>query len=221
MFKQRIIYRLLLIFIIFALIFIIPFSLTIRKEISTIITEEGSLSSPLLKEKEIQHKLTERIVDNMLVFSLYLFVFAFLLSMFFSRSLLKPIRELYKGAKALKEGNLGIRLDVSTEDELGEVTKSFNEMAEALEKQTKDLKKKESYISAMMDPLWVVADNDTITDINPAFTKLFGYSRNEVLGASIYDFLDEENARIMKYQLEEREKGISSIYEISIIIKDG
>ncbi|TAL25415.1 MAG: PAS domain-containing protein [Nitrospirae bacterium] len=221
MFKQRIIYRLLLVFIIFALIFIIPFSLTIRKEINTVISEEEGLFPPSLKEKEILHKLTGRIMDKALVFSLYLFVFAFLLSMFFSRSLLKPIRELYRGAKALKEGNLGIRLEVGSEDELGEVTKSFNEMAEELEKKTEDLKTKESYIGAMMDPLWVVADNDTITDINPAFTKLFGYSRDEVIGASIYDFLDEENARIMKYQLDEREKGMSSIYEISIIAKDG
>lgn len=221
MFKQRIIYRLLLVFIVFALIFIIPFSLTIRKEINTVISEEEGLFPPVLKQKEIHDKLTERIMDKALVFSLYLFVFAFLLSMFFSRSLLKPIRELYKGAKALKEGNLGIRLDVGAEDELGEVTRSFNEMAEELEKKTEDLKTKESYIGAMMDPLWVVADNDTITDINPAFTKLFGYNRDEVIGASIYDFLDEENARIMKYQLGEREKGMSSIYEISIIAKDG
>lgn len=222
MFKQRIIYRLLLIFIIFALILIIPFSLSIRREINNMMTEEETVCLHTPVEREIHDKFSERFTENIIVFSFYTFIFAFFLSLFLSRKVLKPIKELYKGSMALKEGNLGIRLDVGTEDELGEVTKAFNEMAEALEKQTKDLRKKESYISAMMDPLWVVADdNDTITDINPAFTKLFGYSRDEVLGASIYDFLDEENARIMKYQIEEREKGISSIYEISLITKDG
>jgi len=221
MFKQRIIYRLFLIFLIFALILIIPFSLTVHKEVKKMMAEEEENLPPLSVEKSIHNKFSEQFTDNIIVFSFYTFVFAIILSLFFSRSLIKPIRELYKGAKSLKEGNLGIRLDVTAEDELGEVTRSFNEMADALEKKTEELKKKELYISTMMDPLWVVAEDDTITDINPAFTKLFGYERDEVIEASIYDFLDEENAKIMKYQLDEREKGLSSIYEISIIAKDG
>ncbi len=221
MFKQRIIYRLFLILLIFALILIIPFSLTIRKEVKNMITEEEETVAPSPIEKSIHDKFSERFTDSIIVFSFYTFVFAFLLSLFFSKNLLRPIKELYRGAKALKEGNLGVRLEISTEDELGEVTKTFNEMAASLEKKTEELKKKELYLSAMMDPLWVVDENDMITDINPAFTKLFGYGRDEIIGASIYDFLDEENARIMKYQLEEREKGISSIYEISIIAKNG
>lgn len=221
MFKQRIIYRLFFIFLIFAIILIIPFSLSIRREVNKMMTEEETAALHTPAEKEIHNKFSERFTDNIVVFSFYTFIFAFLLSLFLSRKALKPIKELYKGSMALKEGNLGIRLDVSTEDELGEVTKSFNEMAATLEKKTEELKRKELYISAMMDPLWVVDKDDIITDINPAFIKLFGYSRDEVIGASIYDFLDEENTRIMRYQLDERERGLSSIYEISIIAKDG
>lgn len=222
MFKQRIINRLFLIFLVFTLLLIIPFAITIRKEVTTIIAEEERSILPYPEEaKDIHAKFSARITDTIMVFSFYAFVFALVMSLYFSRTLLKPLRDLYKGAKALKEGNLGVRLDMTTNDELGEVIESFNEMAVALEKKTAELKKTELYVSAMMDPLWVVDKNDIITDINPAFTKLFGYSRDEVIGASIYDFLDEENTRIMKYQLNEREKGISSIYEISVIAKDG
>lgn len=221
MFKQKIIYKFFLIFLVFAIILTLPFYLTLHKEIKNMITEEESLGKETQAEKDIHDNLLNRFTDTMFVFSFYTFIFALILSLFFSKSLLKPIRELYKGAKEMKEGKLNIRLDVSTDDELGEVTKSFNEMAAALEKMTGELKKKELYVSAMMDPLWVVNENDAVTDINPAFTKFFGYSRDEAIGASVYDFLDEENAKIMKTQLEDRGKGISSIYEISVIAKDG
>jgi transcriptional regulator with PAS, ATPase and Fis domain len=43
-----------------------------------------------------------------------------------------------------------------------------------------------------------------------------------VIGASIYDFLDQKNASIMRKQMEEkRDKGVSSIYELSILSKSG
>jgi len=74
----------------------------------------------------------------------------------------------------------------------------------------------------MLDPLWVVNEESRIIDINPAFTKLFGHTREEVMGASIYDFCDDKNTEIMRRQVEEkRDKGLSSIYEISIFAKDG
>ncbi|MBI4691451.1 MAG: PAS domain-containing protein [Nitrospirae bacterium] len=221
MFKQKITYRLLLIFIFFALVLVIPLTLTIRKEVNNMIAEEEKTIAPSYEERIIHDKFSERFTDSLIVFSFYTFILAIILSLFFSKNLLTPIRELYRGAKSLKDGNLGFRLEVTTGDELGEVMRSFNEMAAALEKKTDDLKKKELYIGAMMDPLWVVDKDNIITEINPAFTKLFGYDRDEVIGGSIYDFLDEENARIMRYQLDEREKGVSSIYEVSIISKDG
>ncbi len=221
MFKQRIIYRLFLIFLAFALILIIPFSLTIRKEVNKLIAEEEAIFVPTPAEKNIYNKFSDQFTDNIIVFSFYTLIFAIIISLFFSRNLLKPIKELYRGAKAIKEGKFGVRLDVTTDDELGEVTKSFNEMAASIEKKTEELMRKELYISTMMDPLWVVSEDNTIMDINPAFTKLFGYGREEAIGASIYDFLDEENTRIMHYQIAEREKGIASTYEISIIAKDG
>jgi PAS domain S-box-containing protein len=48
----------------------------------------------------------------------------------------------------------------------------------------------------MLDPLWVVNAEDRIVDINPAFTKLFGHTREEVIGASVYDFFDDKMQRL-------------------------
>ena len=56
-------------------------------------------------------------------------IFSFVLS----ASLTKPIYNLSKGAKELGKGNLEKRIEVISKDELGELTQTFNKMAEALQ----------------------------------------------------------------------------------------
>lgn len=220
MFKQKILHRIFLAFLIFALIFIIPFSLTVHKELKKMVEKEEKAETPEEKER-IHSEFQTQFRDSIVVFSFYTFVFAFFLSLFFSRSLLKPIRDFFEGAKSIKEGNLDVRLEVINEDELGEVTRSFNEMAASLQKKTEELKRKELYVSTMMDPLWVLSDNNVITDVNPASAKLFGYSRDFMIGTSVFDVVDGENSKILKSNLNFEGKSSSSIFEISIIAKNG
>jgi len=87
--------------------------------------------------------------------------------------MLVPLKQIQKGALALKEGDLDIRLEITSKDELGEATKSFNEMAASLREKTIELKQRGVYVNAMLDPLWVVDENNNIVNINPAFTRLF------------------------------------------------
>ena len=49
-----------------------------------------------------------------------------------ARGIVRPIRELVAGTEALGAGNLDIRLEARGGDELGELTASFNAMAESL-----------------------------------------------------------------------------------------
>jgi hypothetical protein len=53
------------------------------------------------------------------------------------------------------------------EDELADVTRAFNDMAASLMTKTRELARKDLYVNTMLDPLWVVDDNNSITDINP------------------------------------------------------
>jgi PAS domain S-box-containing protein len=231
MFKMKFVYRLITIFLVFGLMIVLPYSFTILDQVKKMIAaEEATLHVPeggdtvVMTEKgtELHREFIPKLIDNMLPYIFYILVLAFLLSIFFSRKILVSFQQLQKGARALRDGDLDVKLDIMSDDELGEVTESFNEMAVALKKSTLELKKKDVYINAMLDPLWVVDEEYRIIDINPAFTKLFGHMREEVMGASIYDFCDDKNADIMRRQLEERkDKEISSIYEISIFAKDG
>ena len=221
MFKTKIIYKLFAVFLLFALMIVLPFSYTVVKLAHNMITEDEAVSVTPEKEMIIHMEFIPKLFDHIFTYSFYILVLAFLFSVFFSRKILKSLKELQKGALALRDGELDIKLDIVSDDEFGDVIKKFNEMAAALNKTTLELSRKDDYIMAMLDPLWVVNEEDIIIDVNPAFQRLFGHQRENVLGASIYDFFDEKNAGILRSQMrEKKDNGISSICEISIIARD-
>lgn len=223
MFRTRLIYRFISVLLVFALMIVIPFSLSMVKQVQKMIEEEEKVAQVKSGESSVIHKeYTAKMIEQMLPFIFYVLVLAFILSFFFLRKMLISIRNLREGSQAMKDGNFNVRLEVFSDDELGEVTRTFNDMADSLRAKTQELGKKDMYISAMLDPLWVVDEEDRITDINPAFTRLFGYSREDTLGSLIYDFVDDRNSSILRKQIEQRrDKGESSIYELSILSKKG
>ncbi|MBI5074716.1 MAG: PAS domain S-box protein [Nitrospirae bacterium] len=223
MFKTKILYRFVSVLLIFALMIVIPFSLSVVKQVQKMIEKEESLEPVKSEEYSLMHKeFTAKLVEQMLPFVFYILVLSFIMAIFFLRKMLISLKNLQEGSHALQEGRLATRLPVISDDELGDVTRTFNAMAESLGAKTEELGKKDMYISAMLDPLWVVDTEDRITDINPAFTRLFGYSREEMIGYPVYDFVDDRNIAILRKQVEEkRDKGESSIYEISILSRSG
>ncbi|HOO71716.1 MAG TPA: histidine kinase dimerization/phosphoacceptor domain -containing protein [Spirochaetota bacterium] len=55
-----------------------------------------------------------------------------------------------------------------------------------------------------------------IRDVNPALCSLLGYSREEVVGKSVVEFISPEHKPMLPEQREKREKGITTSYEVSI-----
>ena len=58
--------------------------------------------------------------------------FAFALVFVLSRHIVRPIRDISRGAMELSRGNLDWRVTPTTQDEIGELAESFNNMAEEL-----------------------------------------------------------------------------------------
>jgi len=85
MFKQRIIYRFITILVIFALMIVGPYSFGIVKQMQKMIEKEGQLEPARSEEyARMQRDLTARLVEQMLPFVFYIFILAFIISIFFS-----------------------------------------------------------------------------------------------------------------------------------------
>lgn len=107
-------------------------------------------------------------------------VSAILLSLFLSyrlaRSLLRPIQALNESAAALGEGRLDHDVPVTTEDELGDLARTFNTMAAKLrayrdamtEKVTRARRTMEATLTSTPDPLFVVNADGRHEVRNPA-----------------------------------------------------
>jgi len=74
--------------------------------------------------------------------------------------LTKPIDRLIAVVNNIRDGNLGVRAEIQTVDEIGALADAFNEMAGALEKSRYDSEKKERLRVALMERLVNVQEEE-------------------------------------------------------------
>ncbi len=208
MVRLRLVFKLLIIYVVFTFALLVPIFLNIYK----LLKQEGILNEEVL----------EKFYSDITGIVFYAFFIAFIISLVFARKILLPVKMLKDAAVKVKEGDLNVQVERISDDEIGEVTEVFNQMVRNLREKTEELSKKDLYVNTMMDALWVIDENNRIMDINPAFTKIFGYSKEEVIGISIYEFFDEQGQRAVARELEtKRARGESSTYKVQMFTKDG
>lgn len=76
-------------------------------------------------------------------------------------------------------------------------------------------------IETLNDGLGLQDENGTLIYLNNKMSEMFGYSREEMIGRRVTDFLDDDNRKILEAQMAKRRKGESSHYEIVWTGKDG
>ena len=75
-----------------------------------------------------------------------------------------------------------IQLKKGSLDEIGKLTSSFNQMSEALRNSEKSMKLAATIYQSNADAILVTDENNLIVDVNPAFTRITGYTLDEIKG---------------------------------------
>jgi PAS domain S-box-containing protein len=73
----------------------------------------------------------------------------------------------------------------------------------------------QALVDNMNEGFGIIDETGVFTYVNKRFGDLLGYAPNEMIGHSIFDFLDESQADILRSTLEKRRHGISSQYELA------
>ncbi|PRM87414.1 histidine kinase [Aliarcobacter cryaerophilus] len=81
-----------------------------------------------------EENLSDKNILNILVF---LDIFALLMMFLFIIKLLSPLKTITKDIKAFANGDLSTRIDIKSNDEIGTLAKSFNNMASSIENSIK------------------------------------------------------------------------------------
>lgn len=85
---------------------------------------------------------TDLIMGVGVVFALLLLIVLLVFGFAVDRLVLQPLRQLQLSAKAISQGSYEVRLPVKYDDEIGDLSRTFNHMAHQVESHTKDLERR-------------------------------------------------------------------------------
>lgn len=104
---------------------------------------------------------------------------------FLSRTITTPIANLTKKAKRLAEGEFESKIDVKSEDEIGTLTETFNDMSSKLQaamlQMSTEKNKVEAILLNMTDGVMAFATDGNAIHINPTARKMFGLAEDETV----------------------------------------
>jgi len=155
------------------------------------VLQNGEVSSVLLLLSPIVNieatvSAVRRII---LIASAISLVFSLILSYFFSRSLTRPLQKISEAARDLASGNLQRRIEVHTEDELGQLAQDFNYLSSALEETINHLhqekRETENILLHMAEGVVAIDEEEKITSINPALLKKLKWEGEAPLGLHV------------------------------------
>jgi len=78
-----------------------------------------------------------------------------------------------------------------------------------------------SIVETAEEGIWLIDAEAKTTFVNPALTKMFGYTANEMLGQSLMGFMDANSASIAKTKLQSHNWGGEEKCEFEFLRKDG
>lgn len=135
---------------------------------------------------------------------LFLAISAIILGLIFiyftGKRLTEPILRLNEGAKRINSGILGQKIEVCSNDEIGELAKTFNDMSSNLDQKIKELlasKEKTEYAENYLETLFnniedgiiVINTNHEIIKFNSSFLKIMGMNEKEVIGKTCHELI--------------------------------
>jgi PAS domain S-box-containing protein len=148
----------------------------------------------ILAEIDVSEAMVPLVVirNDILFVSLLILMVIFGITWFLAYGITRPLVRLKQAAHHISEGNYDQKLEIESDDEIGELTKAFNTMSEEVNSATKELKEKEEslrhFYEATLDGI-VLHDDGIMVLFNSAMLKLTGYSAEEFSGFSLKDIL--------------------------------
>ena len=122
--------------------------------------------------------------------------FSLCLSLRLIRKFIEPIKELERVTFKMANGDYKIRVNVQSDDELGVLGKSFNNMADQLQAKIQEVIEKqfklESILKSMDSGVIAVDNNNNVISINPCAELILGIKKC-IIGECITDYINDHD----------------------------
>jgi PAS domain S-box-containing protein len=186
--------------------------------------DEISQSTQLaLDQRKAAQEAYVRMVEQLLIAGvLFNILLAVALALSFNRGTSNRLKVLVDNTLRLA-ANKPLSAPLSGSDEIAKLDGTFREMAEALEESRI---KERAVVDNAADVICSV-DRSGILEVNPAASRLWGYSREELVGKRLSDFVVESERRATEEATSalmsggEQSVNENRIFENRIVTKDG
>ena len=161
---------------------------------------------------------------------IFVLVTGVLISVTLSRNIVRPIEELKNTTRAITGGSLDRRVTFITDDEIGELGKTFNIMADKLQynmnEVTENKNKLEAILKSMDSGVIAVDNRNRVITINPYAEKIFNI-KHDIIGLNLMDcirnyelekaFLEDDSNDFMEIKLCQNNERILRVKTASIV----
>ena len=209
-----------------------------KKTITNERIEERLVSQLLMKTQKMvtdtfrledrEKLLTVQRVSNLQILALtvVLSMATAIMSFIVMKSITKPISVLIKGSEIIGKGDLAHRVDIKTDDEVGEMAAAFNQMAEKRQRFEVTLHESEQKYKTLIESSLTgifIHQDDKYVFVNNRFAEMHGYNPEELIGKNHYELVHLDQRKKIKQRAYERLQGKKApkTYEIKRLRKDG
>ncbi|MGB4600731.1 MAG: DUF3365 domain-containing protein [Trichlorobacter sp.] len=150
-----------------------------------------SVSVPL---SSLQQTILKNMRRELLLEGLIVLLLVAVTGWLIHRTILSPVAKVAEGIEtAANSGNFSSPIAATNNDEIGRLVNSFNELMAELERRTRQRHESDeryrNFIEIAQSPIVTFLPDGKIVITNQKAEKLFGLSKDELLGQSIFDFM--------------------------------
>ncbi|WP_195617821.1 HAMP domain-containing sensor histidine kinase [Clostridium paraputrificum] len=144
-------------------------------------------------------------------------LFSVSLSMKLVRTIIEPLKNLENVTARIAGGDLNIRVKSLSNDEIGSLGKTFNNMADQLQAKIREVVDKqnrlESILRSMESGVIAVDGDDTIITINPYAKRVFGI-RRDISGEKISKYIKDYDINTFLNEEDDSEKEVKILHPV-------
>lgn len=144
-------------------------------------------------------------------------LFSVSLSMKLVRTIIEPLKNLENVTARISGGDLNIRVKSLSNDEIGSLGKTFNNMADQLQAKIREVVDKqnrlESILRSMESGVIAVDGDDTVITINPYAKRVFGI-RRDISGEKISKYIKDYDINTFLNEEDDSEKEVKILHPV-------
>jgi PAS domain S-box-containing protein len=148
----------------------------------------------------LTHAIANKVAFGTMIASLVVLALSIIATAWLIKGFIVPAEKLTERVKQIGAGNLDLKIDVLSDDEIGQLSREFNKMTERLHqyeelnigKILSEKRKSEAIVENIADGLIMTDVEQHILHVNRVVADLFGFSEEDAIGRPVESMIHDE-----------------------------